>query len=420
LTDKTNGYSVWKTKATGNPPYTLTPVVLFGAGRGTTMVSVVSMHVFNGALYVGSSGWAPNPYPPCEMIRINPDDSWQVVVGNPRRDPSTHVLKSPLSGLPDGFGNPYNAHIWRMEDHDGVLYAGTNDVSWWHRSLLQWIPGLAQGFGFDLFASADGVHWTTITKSGFGVPANYGCRTMISSPDGLFVGSADEAVGTQVFLGRGATDALPAAAPTRTLAEVQGGSPLISWNPSSTTSQYSVYRAPYRKMEVPNPDGEAANNDVVNVPGAFSKIGTTDKPFFQDRSASGSSPFLYYVQADGPRGQSSNPSNFVYVSPSATIPPVTFNQVQNAVGELAGIATLASSGPDYGLFDQALAAQAKGDLATALSALESLQSQVAKNPNGTLSSAKAQDLEIMIGRLARRVKLAKSGLIPRKSLDKSR
>jgi hypothetical protein len=45
--DQNKGYSVLKTNATGSPPYTLTPVVTGGAGRGSTMASVVSMHVFN-------------------------------------------------------------------------------------------------------------------------------------------------------------------------------------------------------------------------------------------------------------------------------------------------------------------------------------------------------------------------------------
>src|SRR5262249_13130171 len=81
---QTNGYAVYKTLAIGTPPYALTPVVTGGAGRGANMASVVSMHVFKNQLYVGSAGWFPNLSPSCELIRINPDDSWQVVVGNPR------------------------------------------------------------------------------------------------------------------------------------------------------------------------------------------------------------------------------------------------------------------------------------------------------------------------------------------------
>jgi hypothetical protein len=46
--------------ATGPPPYSLTPVVTDGTGRGATMASVVSMHVFGGRLYVGSAGWYPS------------------------------------------------------------------------------------------------------------------------------------------------------------------------------------------------------------------------------------------------------------------------------------------------------------------------------------------------------------------------
>lgn len=192
------GYSVWRTKATGNAPYLFTPVVAFGAGRGPAMVSVVSMHVFNNALYVGASGWSVGAQ--CEMIRINPDDSWDVIVGKARRDPITHVNKLPLSGLPDGFGNPWNAHIWRMETFNGSLYAGTNDVSWWYRTK-PWMPAkYIPGYGFDIYSSPDGITWTAVTTDGFGTGSNYGARTMTATASGLFVGSTNECLGTEVFL----------------------------------------------------------------------------------------------------------------------------------------------------------------------------------------------------------------------------
>jgi hypothetical protein len=192
------GYSVWKTTATGNPPYKFTPVVNFGAGRGPVMVSVVSMHVFNNALYVGASGWSLDAQ--SEMIRINTDDSWNVIVGKARRDPISGVNKAPLSGLTDGFGNPWNGHIWRMETFNGSLYAGTNDGSWWYRDKPLLPPQYIPGFGFDLFSSPDGVTWSPVTQNGFGTGSNYGCRTMAGTPVGLFVGSTNECLGTEVFL----------------------------------------------------------------------------------------------------------------------------------------------------------------------------------------------------------------------------
>ena len=43
--------------------------------------------------------------------------------------------------------------------------------------------------GFDLWGTPDGLHWTCITRTGFGNPFNNGVRTLKSTPRGLFVGS---------------------------------------------------------------------------------------------------------------------------------------------------------------------------------------------------------------------------------------
>ena len=81
--DGVNGYSVWRTKA--GSPARFEPVVTEGAGRGKAITSVVSMQVFNDRLYVGASGW-PVVFPSSELIRINRDDSFDVVVGEPEGD----------------------------------------------------------------------------------------------------------------------------------------------------------------------------------------------------------------------------------------------------------------------------------------------------------------------------------------------
>ena len=62
------------------------PIVTDGAGRGQTVTSVVSMHVFKGRLYVGSSGWYNEEGSPVsEIIRIDRAGRWQVVTGAPGR-----------------------------------------------------------------------------------------------------------------------------------------------------------------------------------------------------------------------------------------------------------------------------------------------------------------------------------------------
>jgi hypothetical protein len=60
--------------------------------------------------------------------------------------------------------------------------------------LARWLdPDLLARFegGFDLRRSRDGVHWVPVSGDGFGNPYNYGARTLLGTPRGLFVGTAN-------------------------------------------------------------------------------------------------------------------------------------------------------------------------------------------------------------------------------------
>jgi hypothetical protein len=205
------GYEIWKTRAEGDPPYHWTKVVERGAYRGPLNEGVISMFEFRGALYAGSGihggGFdVVNNIGPAaaELIRIHPDDSWDLVVGEPRETP--RGLLGPLSGHGPGFDNFYNAYFWRMAELDGWLYLGTYDWACWlpyFNQRLNPLPGqrLAEWVGaenivrleggFDLFRTRDGVTWVPVTTSGFGNPYNIGARTMVTSKTGLFVGTAN-------------------------------------------------------------------------------------------------------------------------------------------------------------------------------------------------------------------------------------
>jgi hypothetical protein len=107
-----------------------------------------------------------------------------------------------------------------MREHAGCLYAGTcdwstlipftvsrpaqvrtsfesyedADLSIIFNDLMHWIgPENLVKFegGFDLWSTEDGAHWTPVTTNGFGNPYNYGLRTMVSTPYGLFLGTAN-------------------------------------------------------------------------------------------------------------------------------------------------------------------------------------------------------------------------------------
>ena len=194
--DPSSGYGVWS--ADRHRPHRWKPAVVGGAGRGSTMTSVVSMAPYHGWLYVGASGWLNSQSPASELIRVARDGHWELVVGNPRRD-ANGVLRSPVSGLPDGFGNAFNNHFWRMEAFRGALLLGTNDWSWSLRGAAGIPDRLRSEFGFDLYGTCDGSHWWTATRDGFGNQDDFGVRTLAASRAGLFIGTTNNVQGTSIY-----------------------------------------------------------------------------------------------------------------------------------------------------------------------------------------------------------------------------
>ncbi|GAB4558298.1 MAG: hypothetical protein Kow0047_03290 [Anaerolineae bacterium] len=197
------GYGVYRTSAQGEPPYEFIPVVEKGGYLlSSRNPEVLSMQEFNGYLYVGGNGIAVGSLGPgaaAELIRVAKDDSWDLIVGYPRLTPDG--FKYPLSGLMAGFGNLFNAHMWRMAVHDGNLYVGTFDTSTTLRNDPKVGPLARQFMGFDLYVTTDGLHFTPVSTNGFEDPYNFGVRTLASTPYGLFLGTANYYYGLQIWLG---------------------------------------------------------------------------------------------------------------------------------------------------------------------------------------------------------------------------
>jgi len=207
------GFQIWKTRAEVSP-YQWQKVITDGAFRGNSNEAIVSMYVFNDALYVGTGiqgmGYdrAYNAGPAAaELLRIHPDDSWELIVGSRRR--TFEGVKTPLSGLGPGFGNKFNSVIWRMIEHDGWLYVGTEDLCSYLLPITRIAHIRSQAIddlvdeegGFDLWRSQDGAVWELVTRVGFGNPHNHGLRTFASTPIGLFVGTTG-LHGCEIWLGR--------------------------------------------------------------------------------------------------------------------------------------------------------------------------------------------------------------------------
>ena len=191
------GWQIFKIDPSGPPPYELIPVITNGGcappryrpGNG------LSFGVFKNKLYFGTDR-------PTQIFRINPDDTWDIVTGQPREvGPDCNTapgFKRPISGLGDGFGNIFTGHFWRMGATAEALYVTT-----WNWSIsFRHIPLLDSFFrpfyGFDLYRTTDGIHWTAVTRSGFN-DHNYGGRSMEPTPFGLFIGSATPSGGLQIY-----------------------------------------------------------------------------------------------------------------------------------------------------------------------------------------------------------------------------
>jgi hypothetical protein len=406
-----NGYGVLKTNAKINPStgtYDFTPIVTGGAGRSSTL-TVVSMHPFKNRLYVGANGWGGAIS--AELIRINPDDTWDLVAGRPRQTDSG--FKNPISGLRDGMNNPFNVHFWHMADKDGVLYVGTNDGSWRLHSIPSLDRLLKAEYGFDLFKSADGVHWSRVTRNGFGNPFRFGVRSFVPHETGLYMGTTDHVDGTGVYLGTAEVSCKwwmfwcwktqPASA---LQAESVGGTPVLSWEPSRDATLTRVFRA----ENLPNT--EFAVQEVpldAEFVGEFVDVGaTTSGSFFRDVTAMPGKSYSYYVQAESKRLQPSEQSNMVVIP--GTAPPVTLAQLDTLVEQHSSQGKILGAKVGFQLKQTraALGAAAYSRADTNLARLQSLLS--AKNGPVTDQNV-AEEIGIAVAELRQRLRLANQGII---------
>lgn len=187
------GFQIWRTKAEGKAPFFWEPVMKNGAFRYNLNEATVSMVVFKDALYIGSGipglGYdkTHNVGPgAAELIRINRDGSWDIVVGTRRFTP--FGLKLPLSGMAPGFNDLDNTVFWSMAVHEDSLYVGTNNICAW-RVVLR--GGMRMEGGAQLWATNNGEDWQPVTLDGFGNPFATGFRSMLSTPFGFFVGTSN-------------------------------------------------------------------------------------------------------------------------------------------------------------------------------------------------------------------------------------
>jgi hypothetical protein len=274
------GYQVAKTDGEGDPLLDITPVVETAGGIKYFMSKgVASMHVSHGRLYVGTDK-------PAELIRVNPDDSWDLIVGKPRG--TTQGRKEPLSGLMTGFDYLMVNHFHRMTTYQNNLFLSTNDATGFmkiYRVGRRFLPNM----GFDLYVSPNGVDFSMLTLTGLESPFDIVMRTWEPTPYGLFGGTSNPWYGLRMYR----VDPVPQslAAPQHLGSEPVGAAAALSWQGVPGATRYRVYR-------------RATASEVE-----FQEIASTTDTFFLDASSRGRINFHYFVVAEKDGCCTSAPSN---------------------------------------------------------------------------------------------------------------
>lgn len=205
-----HGYQIWYTEGKGEPPYEWTCVLKDGAYRGPSNQFAICSKVFGDHLYMGSAlprlglrgHQTYGPIAP-ELIRIAPDNSWELVVGQPRLTPDG--FKKPISACGPGFDNPLAQAFWRSTVHEGEFWVACSNWTWMpsftrnrsdisesHLAALQAIVEAGDPLHFSIYRTRDGVDWSPVTTTGFGLSSTpkAGVRELLSTPAGVFVSMA--------------------------------------------------------------------------------------------------------------------------------------------------------------------------------------------------------------------------------------
>lgn len=416
-------YRILKTSATGTPPYAFT-LVLSGARlpswqASKSSQSVANMHVSRAgnlpltahdALWIGTNQ-------PAELVRINPNDTWDLFIGQPRQDDQGKWVY-PNTGMGDGFDWHFNIHVHRMEDQNGFLYAATNDLSNIHptRDLPGFRELAGSRFGMDVYRTYEGWYYYPVTINGFEEKDpggdnnwfNFTGRVMASTPFGLFLGTGNEQHGGQIWRGRGGGPIVPP--PQRLEAERTFNGVILTWDAAPTATRYRIFRADFgfgRQLGIPFWVGGTI------YPRAFTEIGTSDTTMYTDATTTRALARQYYVVAENtPAGVRSNPSNFVRVP--SLLPVVRFSSAKRQVStwHAQGEMTPTLQWTLLANLDRMKALAFQGNYDAVKTQLLALQSTIPTLAGtGQVATWRARDLHVLVTKLYRRVSLAQLGKI---------
>jgi hypothetical protein len=411
-----SGYSIVKTRAEGTPPYQFVTVVPPGAFlRDRPSRSVVSMHETKGRLHVGTATQT-------ELIRINPDDTWDLVVGPPRQavlPNGQSEWKYPLSGLDAGFGHTLNDHAWQMDDAYQYHYVGTYNASIASKEDPVNGPLLRHNMGAHMYRTADDWYFSAVTTDGFSIFGDplggrfdYGIRTMEKTPYGVFVGTANDYYGLSIFRSTSRGASAPDEPYRVDIEATSSGAPLLSWVESKEVKRYQIWRAEVNGILVRDDanfegwNGTTGNKIPDTYVGPYTQIGDTRKERYIDTTVLPGKKYMYYVlqeteQNDARRRNVSDQSNLVAFP--LLKPAVTFASLLQEVDRLAQRQRFET--PDKGpakVREQIIDARTKAAKCKLNKAIEAL------DPDAIIKHVldpEATDVAIQLARLARRLTL---------------
>lgn len=407
-----DGYMVVKTRAEGPPPYQFVTVIPPGAylpvGKSR---SVVSMHVHDGRLFVGTASQT-------ELIRINPDDTWDLVMGPPRLAPlpgGGTETKYPLSGLDAGFGHSLNDHAWQMDTAYGQLYVGTFNASTGAKNDPINGPKLIHNMGAHLYRSPDSWYYSAVTTNGFSDPFDpfggkfdFGIRTMATTPYGFFLGTTNDHYGLAIFRGTPPVTSRVAPPSRLEIEKTAAGHALLSWNGTlGGVVTYEIWRAEIGivlvrdEFNFENWNGVTGNKFPDSAIGPYERIGTvTAKMHFIDNTVQADKRYMYYATAVI-NGKASDQSNLV-AFPLLT-PAMTFARLEHELNKLKVRARYSTTAWRVTALRNAVVTAAKQAAACKLTdAVNTLKGQ---NPSYAVLAPDAADVKILIDKIIRRLTL---------------
>lgn len=180
LADPVQGFQLWVSQPGNITPYTWRQVIGQGAYRYSQNQRVTAMVAFQGDVYLlagpgqpTEAGAVASP----ELLRVYPDNSWDVIIGNPRFTPLG--LKLPLGAMGPGFEQRFNRVAGGLLVHDDTLYALLYAVSPATKGAETPAPTL------ELWGSADAETWQQQSLSGLLEQIDHPVVTPLSTPEGL-------------------------------------------------------------------------------------------------------------------------------------------------------------------------------------------------------------------------------------------